>query len=341
MKAIEINEEEFKRICNTANNMAEAARLTGLHPTTFRHKAKALGCYKPNQNNRPAYTPRSLSAEEVTERYLSNNKNIYSSTLRKLLIKHGFKDACCELCGLSAWRGKPIPLELHHIDGDRYNNKLDNLRVLCPTCHSWLTQGNNFETEKDFIKYIPRKTTPKVKKEHPLYTAVCPNCNKEFQTHTATQKYCSKACAHAKDRRFEISAEDLLAMFKEEANYTKIAKKLGVSDNAVKKRCKTLGIYEEVKMLIDEEKRIRALINQGNQDIDFRKANNAKSLKSKYDNMDYYVGYTIVDGKEIELVRFENSKQVTAAGYSLRVIQRVCNGYAKSYKGWYWRRESK
>lgn len=37
---------------------------------------------------------------------------------------------------LSEWMGKPIPLELHHKDGNHYNNDLSNLEILCPNCHA-------------------------------------------------------------------------------------------------------------------------------------------------------------------------------------------------------------
>ncbi len=56
--------------------------------------------------------------------------------LRKKLIEDGIKKNECELCGLNEWLGKPITLELHHVDGNRYNNKLENLQILCPNCHS-------------------------------------------------------------------------------------------------------------------------------------------------------------------------------------------------------------
>lgn len=42
----------------------------------------------------------------------------------------------CEQCGLSTWLDAPIPLELHHIDGDSLNNCRSNLQLLCPNCHS-------------------------------------------------------------------------------------------------------------------------------------------------------------------------------------------------------------
>lgn len=42
----------------------------------------------------------------------------------------------CENCGTETWLGNPIPLEVHHINGDRLNNTLENLQLLCPNCHA-------------------------------------------------------------------------------------------------------------------------------------------------------------------------------------------------------------
>jgi hypothetical protein len=42
----------------------------------------------------------------------------------------------CEECNITEWRGKKIPLEVHHLDGNNENNSKENLQVLCPNCHS-------------------------------------------------------------------------------------------------------------------------------------------------------------------------------------------------------------
>jgi hypothetical protein len=60
----------------------------------------------------------------------------HGGRLRKRLLRAGLKEAQCEICGLIEWRGHPIQLELDHIDGDRSNNSLSNLRMLCPNCHA-------------------------------------------------------------------------------------------------------------------------------------------------------------------------------------------------------------
>ena len=42
----------------------------------------------------------------------------------------------CEKCGLEIWQGQPIPLEIHHVNGDNTDNRLENLLLLCPNCHA-------------------------------------------------------------------------------------------------------------------------------------------------------------------------------------------------------------
>lgn len=55
------------------------------------------------------------------------------STKRYLIENRGYK---CEECGIENWLNKRIALELHHIDGNANNNGLNNVKLLCPNCHS-------------------------------------------------------------------------------------------------------------------------------------------------------------------------------------------------------------
>ena len=69
--------------------------------------------------------------------YLANSQDIQSNKVRIKLLEEGYKEYKCECCGLKEWIGKPIPLELHHKDGNRNNNIIENFQLLCPNCHAF------------------------------------------------------------------------------------------------------------------------------------------------------------------------------------------------------------
>ena len=76
----------------------------------------------------------STKTKPLTE-YLNGDRNITPSALHKKLVEGGYKEEKCEMCGLTHWFGQPIPLEVHHKNQNHYDNDIDNLAILCPTCH--------------------------------------------------------------------------------------------------------------------------------------------------------------------------------------------------------------
>lgn len=83
------------------------------------------------------------------------------TTLNPLIALRGRK---CENCGLTEWLGQPINLEVHHKNGDRSDNSLENLIILCPNCHSY-TESFCYKTKKaqirdeDFIQALKENKT--------------------------------------------------------------------------------------------------------------------------------------------------------------------------------------
>lgn len=70
------------------------------------------------------------------EAILARGTYYQSNKLRKRLLREGVLEAKCTSCGGVQWMGRAIPLELAHLDGDKTNNQLENLRLICPNCHA-------------------------------------------------------------------------------------------------------------------------------------------------------------------------------------------------------------
>lgn len=82
-----------------------------------------------------------------------------SNKLKQKLIQAGYKENKCEICGITEWMGKPISLQLHHNDGDRNNNQLSNLRILCPNCHSQTDTFAGKNIKYDSVKKERKRPT--------------------------------------------------------------------------------------------------------------------------------------------------------------------------------------
>ena len=134
---IKISKEDFIKICNESLTMADAARKMNIHYNTLIKWAKKYGCYNPNQGGKGTNKPSHKETNITLDSILTGHHPEYQTfKLKNRLFKAGIKENKCECCGISEWNGKPLNMELHHIDGDRTNHKLDNLQILCPNCHS-------------------------------------------------------------------------------------------------------------------------------------------------------------------------------------------------------------
>lgn len=134
-----------------SQNMSKAFMCKQLHckPETLERYLTIMGIkYSGNKSGKGIKTDSKYIPANI---YITKNC-VKTHTLKQKLIRDGLKKECCEKCGLSKWLGKPIPLELHHINGDHYDNSLNNLQLLCPNCHAIEPNHRGAANKKQFDK---------------------------------------------------------------------------------------------------------------------------------------------------------------------------------------------
>lgn len=200
-------------------SISECVRKLGLKSNSGNRKYFKYYCTKYNIQI-PVFDPKTAV---FTSKHLSMSNYFKENTrprsacnVRKLLInKYNFKEECSECNQLPEWNGKPLTLQIDHIDGNRMNNLITNLRFLCPNCHS---QTDTYGNKKLIIeeKYL------------------CSCGNKKSKT----SKNCYKCANILKIGKTVINYPEIdiiLKMIQNTGSMVGAAKIIGVSDNGLKK----------------------------------------------------------------------------------------------------------
>lgn len=156
--------------------------------------------------------------EKSAEEY-SKNVLVRGTTLLKKILEEGLKERKCECCGNDKWMGDDIPLEIHHKDGNHYNNCLENIMILCPNCHA-------------------KTDTYKAKKIRKIKT--CKYCGKEVSKWSRT--YICADCSHKMQRKVDRPPKELLYEEVQKNSINSVARKYGVCFRTIKKWMKSYNI---------------------------------------------------------------------------------------------------
>lgn len=114
--------------------------------------------------------------EKTAEEY-SKGRLIKLSRLMDKMLKENVKEYKCEICGISEWNNKYIKLQIHHINGNHYDNDINNIQFLCPNCHSqtdtFCGKNRKNKNEKVFCKKCGKEKYLKTE------TNLCIECYKQ------------------------------------------------------------------------------------------------------------------------------------------------------------------
>lgn len=230
-KAKEEKEKEFHNlvisIIKESNNYNQVCNKLNLRATNTNYDRlkKIVSTYNVdishfNTLDTPVKVIKQYSIDEI---FCENTNASKETVLKNLRMLREHK---CDQCKRTHWEinenSYPIPLQMHHINGNRRDNRLDNLQLLCPNCH--------YFTDNFGSKNIKRS-----EKEE----KICPICKKSFIPLYSTQIYCSINCNnHKMDKVSDVELNDLVKKY----SISDIAKMFKVTPKTIRVWCKKYNI---------------------------------------------------------------------------------------------------
>lgn len=140
-KIYNIEECFFKEIIVSSNNITDALRKIGYqNPRAGRSRdtlIKRITELKIDISHFDSSNRKPIETAMPLEELFANGVDRNNTYLKKVLIREKILEYKCAICGnLGIWNNKPLTLQLDHINGDSLNNEIENLRLLCPNCHT-------------------------------------------------------------------------------------------------------------------------------------------------------------------------------------------------------------
>jgi len=308
--------QEFEEcVCNLVksnNSISSVCKALRHHPTNEYYKQiqRIIDKYSLDTSHftnirQNTSSNRSANKQSILEA-LDAGMKIPSSRIKERLIKEGLKEAKCECCGLSDWNGQPIPLQLHHINGNREDNRLENFQILCPNCHA---QTDN---------YCRGQKEKKVNR--------CAICGKIISRNSTHCLACYSKLNHRRESKvIKQDKETILLDFKEFGSFDALSKKYKTSHITIRRWCSEYGLPTTSLAM---RKYIRDLY--GNIKWNFNGGN--KESLIPHQNALFKTKCLLKEDGTIDKV-YNSNKELKDDGFEVSSVLKVCRGERKQHQG--------
>lgn len=145
-------EQRYNLYCGSSCSISVNNRGT---QRNFKGQTFCKACGQPKAKRQNVYCDDCIAKRVYNPRIEDVSVVRCEKIRRRILIDQ--RGNQCEQCGLSEWRGQPLRVEMHHIDGNTDNNAAENLQLLCPNCHSQTPDYKGLVKNKTFSRQLKRR----------------------------------------------------------------------------------------------------------------------------------------------------------------------------------------
>jgi len=227
-----LSKEDFQDLLDSSSTIVQVLEKLGLNAYNGNHRTVKKRINDENLSmeqflkNRNCFLKnRNFNNRIELENILTENSSYNRVLLKKRLLETGKIEHKCSKCGCNGiWQGEKLVLQLEHKNGINNDNRIENLCLLCPNCHSQ-------------TKTYGGRNSSRIKNENICY---CSCGNKKSKS--------SKSCAEChkenviNNRRLKNLTKDDLEEMIRNMPISKIAKQMGISDSGIRKYAKRMGI---------------------------------------------------------------------------------------------------